>query len=180
MGDFAHRVTDALLASEFLPVMFRMKLMRLSGYDVATNSCVWAGASFRSKDIQVDGNVFINVGFFFDGYAHLHIEKNVRIGQFVKIITATHEIGPPDQRGQVDVVGLPVTIGTGSWIGCGTMILPGVTIAPGCVIGAGSVVTKSTEAHSVYAGVPARRLRSLEDTDAPAMLETLPDSSKPC
>lgn len=181
MGDYAHRVTDALLSSELLPVMFRMKLMRAAGYDVARNSCVWAGASFRSKKLSIHGNVFINVGFFFDGYANLRIEQNVRIGQFVKVITATHEIGPHEQRGQVEVVGKPVTICAGSWIGCGVTILPGVRIAPGCVIAAGSVLTRSTEPDGVYAGAPARRLRDLEAADVAATIpELLPDTAPGC
>ncbi len=50
-----------------LPVMFRMKLMRVMGYDIQPSSCVWAGASFRSKKVKIGSNVFINVGFFFDG-----------------------------------------------------------------------------------------------------------------
>jgi maltose O-acetyltransferase len=176
MGDYPHRVTDALLASELLPVMFRMKLMRLAGYDVAPSSCVWAGASFRSKKLSIAGNVFINVGFFFDGFARLQIERNVRIGQFVKVITATHDIGPAEQRGQVEVVGKPVTVGSGSWIGAGAIILPGVVVAPGCVIAAGAVLTKSTEPDGLYAGTPARRLRNLEPAGASvAIPELLPD-----
>jgi maltose O-acetyltransferase len=161
MGDFVHRVTDALLRSELLPVGVRMRVMRLTGYDVAPSSCLWAGAVLRSKKLSIGPNVFINVGFFHDGFEALRIGGNVRIGQYVRIITATHEIGPPHQRGLVEVVGKPVEIGQGSWIGCGVIILPGVTIAPGCVIAAGAVVTKSTEPDGLYAGSPARLVREL-------------------
>lgn len=149
-----------------LPVMFRMKLMRVMGYDIQPSSCVWAGASFRSKKVKIGSNVFINVGFFFDGYEMLRIGDNVRVGQFVKIITATHEIGPPAQRGQVEVVGKPVSIGSGSWVGCGVTIMPGVTVADGCVIAAGALLTRSTVPNGLYGGVPARLLRQLDvDTE---------------
>lgn len=161
MGDFGHRVADALLRSELLPVGARMVAMRLAGYDIASSSLLWAGAVLRSKKLSIGENVFINVGFFYDGFEMLRIGQNVRIGQYVRIITATHEIGPPHQRGLVEVVGEPVEIGRGSWIGCGVIILPGVTIAPGCVIAAGSVVTKSTEPNGLYAGTPARLVRKL-------------------
>jgi maltose O-acetyltransferase len=160
-GDYAHRVTGALLASEAMPVAFRMRLMRAIGFDVAKTSCLWAGASLRSKRVSIGENVFINVGFFFDGYERLTIEDNVRIGQFVKILTATHEIGPPTQRGLTEVLGKPVEIKFGSWIGCDVIILPGVTIAPGCVIAARSLVTRSTDANGLYAGNPARLVRIL-------------------
>jgi maltose O-acetyltransferase len=161
MGDFAHRVTDCLLASELMPASIRMKLMRWLGYDVSPEACIWAGANLRSKNLSIGPGVFINIGFFFDGFARLEIGDNVRVGQNVKIITATHEIGPSTQRGLIEVVGGPVTIKRGCWIGAGTTIMPRVTIAEGCVIGVNSLVNKSTEPDGLYVGTPARRVRDL-------------------
>lgn len=169
MGDYAHRITDTLLRSELVPVGVRMRAMRLLGYDIAPSSCFWAGAVLRSKRLRVGPESFINVGFFHDGFEMLTIGNNVRIGQYVRVITATHEIGPPGQRCLVDVVGKPVEIGRGCWIGTGVIILPGVTVAPGCVIAAGAVVTKSTQPDGLYAGTPARLVRKLSG-DAPAEL----------
>lgn len=161
MGNYIHRIVDAALASEFLPVSIRMPLMRRLGYDVDRSSCIWARASFRSRTVKIGSEVFINVGFFYDGFMPLEIGPNVRIGQFVRIITGSHEIGPPTQRCVVEAVGGPVVIGRGCWIGSGVTILPGVTIAEGCVIAAGSLVTRSTEPNGLYAGIPARLVRAL-------------------
>ena len=47
-------------------------------------------------------------------------------------------------------------IGPGCWIGAGAVIIDGVTLGRGSVVGAGAVVTRSFEAGSVVAGVPAR------------------------
>ncbi len=52
----------------------------------------------------------------------------------------------------------PIVIGRHSIIGANSVIFPGVVIAEGCAIGAMSLVAKSTEAWSVYFGIPARRL----------------------
>lgn len=41
--------------------------------------------------------------------------------------------------------------------------MPGVTVKKGCIIGAGAVVTKDTDEFGVYAGVPARLIRKLEN-----------------
>lgn len=49
------------------------------------------------------------------------------------------------------------------FIGNNCIILKGVEIGENCIIGAGSVVTKSLEENGVYAGVPARRICSLEE-----------------
>ncbi len=161
MSDLLHRITDALLASELVPAKARMRLMRAIGYDVDRSACIWAGATLRSKKLKLGKNVFINVGFFFDGYATLEVGDNVRMGQYVRVITATHKIGPREQRCLIDVLAKPITIGAGSWIGCNVTLLPGANIAPGCVIGAGSVVTKPTLPDGVYVGAPARLVRFL-------------------
>jgi maltose O-acetyltransferase len=162
MGDYVHRVTTALLASEFLPAKYRTKLMRRLGFDVSGDLCIWAGATLRSKNISVGSGVFINVGFFHDGFDHLRIGNNVRIGQFVRVITATHDIGPASQRGLIEVVGRPVTIKDGTWIGSGVTILPGATIGEGCVLAVNAVVMDSTVPNGLYAGNPARLVRELE------------------
>lgn len=46
------------------------------------------------------------------------------------------------------------------WLGANCVVLKGVHIGEGAVIGAGSVVTKSIPAGEVWAGVPARRLKT--------------------
>ena len=161
MGDYAFRVMSAMLRSELLPARMRTKVMRAAGFDLSPDICIWPGGLFRSRRISVGPGVFINVGFYHDGYDMLRIGANVRIGPFVRVITATHEIGPSTQRGSIAVVSKPVEIAAGSWIGSGAIILPGVTIARGCVIAANSVVLRSTEPDGLYAGSPAKRVRDL-------------------
>ncbi|MGI9609075.1 MAG: acyltransferase [Acidimicrobiia bacterium] len=52
-------------------------------------------------------------------------------------------------------------IGAGVSIGTNATILP-VTVTDGCVIGAGAVVTRDLTERGVYAGNPARLIRTLE------------------
>lgn len=168
MGDYPYRVFNAILGSELLPAFLRTKVMRMAGFDLSPGTCIWAGGSFRSNKVSTGPGVFINVSFFFDGYDALRIGQNVRIGQFVRIITASHDIGPSFQRGLVETYGRPVTIEDGCWIGSGVTILPGVTIEKGCVVAANSVVAETTEANGLYAGNPAKRVRELEPCDSVA------------
>lgn len=162
MGDYAFRVMSSMLASEALPASLRTKVMRAAGFRISKKATIWAGASFRSKRVSIGSGVFINVGFYHDGYELLEIGDNVRIGPHVRIITATHEIGPSSQRGTIEVVGKQVHIKDACWIGAGVTILPGVTVARGCVVGVNSVVFEPTEPDGLYAGIPARRVRELE------------------
>ncbi len=162
MGNYSYRVANAFLGSELLPVSLRTRAMRLAGFDISRKTTIWAGANLRSKRIRIGSGVFINVGFYHDGYEWLEVGCDVRIGPYVRIITATHDIGPPHQRCLIEVVSKPVAIGDGCWIGSGVTIMPGVTIGKGCVIAAMSLVLKSTESNGLYAGTPARRIRDLD------------------
>ena len=56
-----------------------------------------------------------------------------------------------------------IVIKDNSFIGANSTILPGVTIGPNSIVGAASVVTKDVEPDSVYAGVPAKRICSLDE-----------------
>ena len=59
-----------------------------------------------------------------------------------------------------------VTIGDNVFIGAHCAILPGATIEDNVVVGAGAVVRGTLSADPVYAGVPARPIRTI--TEAPA------------
>ena len=56
-----------------------------------------------------------------------------------------------------------ITIKDNVFIGKGTTILRGVTIGENTVVGACSLVNKSLEPNSVYAGVPAKRICSIDE-----------------
>lgn len=55
----------------------------------------------------------------------------------------------------------PVTVKDDVFIGEGVRILKGVTVGTGSVIGSGSLVVSDIEDYCVYAGVPARKIKSL-------------------
>ncbi len=49
-----------------------------------------------------------------------------------------------------------------AWIGAGSIILPNIIIGEYSVIGAGSVVTKDVPPSTVVAGVPAKRINTID------------------
>jgi len=55
-----------------------------------------------------------------------------------------------------------VTIGKDVWIGGGATVLKGVTIGDGAIVGANAVVTKDIPAYEIWAGVPAKLIKSRE------------------
>ncbi len=53
-----------------------------------------------------------------------------------------------------------ITIGRHTIVGTNSVVFPGVHLAEGTAVGALSLMTKSTEAWSIYAGRPARKIKN--------------------
>lgn len=161
IGSHFRRVAFSALGSEVLPAFVRMRVLRALGAQIDPTVCIWGGCRLRSHRLVLGREVFINVGFFHDGTETLTVGDNVRMGQFVSVITASHNIGSSEQRCEVTPVYGEVVIEKGCWIGANVTIMPGVVIRNGCVVGAGSIVFESTEPDGLYAGTPARRVKDL-------------------
>ncbi|WP_418747608.1 acyltransferase [Frisingicoccus sp.] len=93
------------------------------------------------------------------------IEDNVLIGGNVKIYdTDFHSMNFNERMaGYEGTKTAPVKIEKGAFIGAHTIILKGVTIGTYSIIGAGSVVTKSVPSHQVWAGNPAKFIKSISE-----------------
>ncbi len=73
--------------------------------------------------------------------------------------TDGHPIYDMDTGERINPPG-PIRVGRHCWIGRGARISKDVTLAEGTVIGQAAVVTKDTMPNSVYAGCPAKLIRS--------------------
>jgi acetyltransferase-like isoleucine patch superfamily enzyme len=107
----------------------------------------------------------VKIGKFCRVQSHAFICELVSIGDYcfishgVKFVNDLFSLGKP--AGGDKSLWRPTTVGNHVSIGTNTTILP-VTIADDIVIGAGSVVTKDLLEPGVYAGNPARILRSFK------------------
>jgi acetyltransferase-like isoleucine patch superfamily enzyme len=93
--------------------------------------------------------------------SHVSIGRNVSVSAYVRILSATHPIGPASSRRLAPVIPKPVVIEDGAWIGVGVIILPGVTIGRGAIVGAGAVVAADIEPNVYTEGNPAKPVRAL-------------------
>lgn len=80
----------------------------------------------------------------------------------VAIVGADHNWDEPGVP--IQFSGRPIqprtSIGADVWLGRGAVIICGASIGDGSIVAAGAVVTKDIPAYELWAGVPARRLRS--------------------
>ncbi|WP_155840034.1 acyltransferase [Butyrivibrio sp. MC2021] len=94
----------------------------------------------------------------------LKIGNNVSLTGPVTILTHDYSWKVyKDMDGRILGNQQPVIIGNNVFIGWGATILAGTVIEDNVIIGAGSVVSGHCEANSVYAGVPAKRIMSIEE-----------------
>lgn len=94
----------------------------------------------------------------------LKIGNNVRITKGVTILT--HDYSWSVLAGKYgEILGGvgTVDIGNNVFIGMNATILKNTTIGDNVIIGAGSVVSGKLESDSVYAGVPCKRIMSLDE-----------------
>ncbi|WP_294578483.1 sugar O-acetyltransferase [uncultured Thomasclavelia sp.] len=115
------------------------------------------------KNIVLGKNVFININCYFMDGGKITIGDNVFIGPSCGFYTANHALDF-FSRNQGYEKALPITIGDNCWFGANVTVLPGVTIGNGCVIGAGSVVSHDIPDNSLIAGVPAKVIKTIDQT----------------
>lgn len=121
----------------------------------------------ESQNVVIGKRVVIrpNTMLMADEFAKIIIGDDVLIGAGVHIYVNDHKFDDitktiaeqgyfPSKR---------VEIANNVWIGANVIILSGVSVGTHSVIAAGSVVTKDVDSFSVYAGVPAKKIKDLKE-----------------
>lgn len=97
--------------------------------------------------------------------ALITMEDFTNIGSGGRIVCATDDftqglISPVVPAEHRTIIRKPVTFKRYATLGVNCTVLPGVTLGEGCIVGAGSVVTRNTEPWTIYAGSPAKPIKS--------------------
>ena len=133
------------------------------GADCRIKENVWL-ASYGGK-ILIGDNVLIGRNTVLHGHGGIAIGSMSMLGPNVTILTAKHghDVGhnaPPFQLQNESSE--PVQIGRNVWLGTDTTVVGGVNICPDVVVAAGAVVVASISEPGIYAGVPAKLVRSID------------------
>jgi acetyltransferase-like isoleucine patch superfamily enzyme len=130
----------------------------------------------RGVSLWAKHRIIIGDNFYIGKYSI--IECDAEIGNNVIFANNVSLIGKYDHHYQQ--IGVPIRLATSIrekhydwkglkdkiiieddvWIGLGSIILSGVHIEQGSIIAAGSVVTTNVESFSIYAGIPAKKIRN--------------------
>lgn len=118
----------------------------------------------NGKNIHVGAQFLANYNVTILDIAPVHIGDYCMIGPNTLITTVNHPLSPKGRRERL-AQAKPVTIGNDVWIGGNCTILPGVTIGSNVVVAAGAVVTRDVPDNCVVAGIPAQKIKDLEEGD---------------
>ena len=92
----------------------------------------------------------------------------IKVGNHVSITSSkfvTHDGGLwvfREQEPEIDSFDI-IAVGSNVFIGMDCIIMPGTKIGDNVIIGAGSIVKGAIDSNSVYAGVPAKKIKNLDD-----------------
>lgn len=100
-----------------------------------------------------------------DGSGGLQIGRGCDISSGVHIYTHSSAKRCVSERGHSSVEQQKVIVGNFVFIGANAVVNMGVRIGDHSVIGAGAVVTSDVEAYSIVAGVPAKKIGTVNISD---------------
>jgi acetyltransferase-like isoleucine patch superfamily enzyme len=147
----------------------RLRNIVLGDYNAFTEGCwLWPeNAEHDGVRIKIGNHNYFNRNVMIDSCGYVEIGDHNMFGPDVYLTDSNHQFGigvRPASQPMSDGI---IKIGNSCWIGAKALILKDVVLGDYCVVAAGAVVTKSFPEGSVIAGVPARLVRSLQQTSSP-------------
>ena len=142
----------------------RITMLKLSGIRIGRNTKIWGPVTVRpmsmAQNLTIGSDCFINSEVRFGVRGGIKICDRVLIGPRVSIESVAHSI-EINENGKRSTVLAGFRICDDSWICANTVVLPGTTIGKRSVVGANSTVTKNIEDDQLWAGSPARKIKSI-------------------
>lgn len=155
-------ITNSIAGSPLCPRALRYGILRMRGFDVQTPKVKWRCTFTGSRDISIGAGTSVNVGCYFEAVSPIRIGVDGHVAMFVTIITSFHDVGPAGVDHEPRSA--PVTVGDRCWLGAHVTVLPGVTIGDDVIVAAGAVVTRDLTGGAIYGGVPARLIKTLDQS----------------
>jgi maltose O-acetyltransferase len=161
VSPFKVRLLVYLAGHPLMPHRLKTSLLRLAG--VVTDGPVGLGqwvVLYGGGRLRIGRNSGLSHRVTVDHSADVSIGDNVAVGPGSSLMTSGHDMRDSSVRCGKHVL-RPITIESGAWLAANVLVTGGVTIGAGAVIGAGSVVTRDVPPNTLWAGAPAREVRSL-------------------
>ena len=141
--------------------IYRLQLIKLKlfGAKIGKNIKVYGNFTVvgHPKKLTLEDNITINEGVFLNCRDFLSIKKNSRLSAYVKIFTTALDTNSISRQH----ISKKTTIEENVWLASNSLISYGVTVGKNSIIAASSVVTNDVDENSLYAGMPAKKIKTL-------------------
>ena len=124
------------------------------GHKIGKNNFVHLGCNFYGN-VKIGDNCVIGRKVVFKG-GTIIVGNNVSITAECYLQTGSHFLDDENFKSFETEIYIRDRV----WIGLRSIILPGITLGEGSVLGAGSVLTKNIPDFQVFAGVPAKYIKT--------------------
>lgn len=140
---------------------WRALLLRLFGAKLGPNchvypkAVIWAPWNLFCEDVVAIANdaIIYNPSL-------ITLKSHCTISQHAYLCGATHDYDDP----AFPMISKPINIGRYAWICARATVQMGVTVGDGAVLGLGSVTSKDLEPWTIYAGIPAKKIKERKKT----------------
>lgn len=141
---------------------WRAFLLRLFGARLGPNSRIYPRARIWAPwNLVCEDTVSIADEAEIYNPALVTLRSHSIISQQAYLCGATHDYDDP----AFPMIWAPISVGRYAWIGARAVVQMGVTVGDGAILGLGSIATRDLEAWTIYAGVPARRIKARHRAD---------------
>jgi putative colanic acid biosynthesis acetyltransferase WcaF len=135
---------------------WRSMLLRLFGAKMGPNCHFYPGARIWAPwNLVCEDSVTAGDGAEIYNPAPLYFGSHAIVSQGAYICGATHDFNDP----AFPLLAYSMSIGAYAWVCARASVGPGVDMGEGAVLGLGSVATRDLEPWTVYAGVPATKVK---------------------
>jgi len=143
--------------SPLLPVnKVKILLLKLFGAKIGKGLIIKPGVNIKYPWLlEIGDNVWIGERVWIDNLGKLKIGNNVCISQGAMLLFGNHDY----KKSTFDLIVKDIVLEDGVWIGAMAVVCPGVTMHSHSIAAVCSVVTKDTDAFTIYQGNPAVPVR---------------------
>lgn len=141
---------------------FKVFLLRLFGANVGKGVVIKPGVNIKYPWLLSIGDyTWIGERVWIDNLAKVTIGSHCCLSQGSFLLCGNHNY----KKTAFDLIVKPITLEDGAWVGAMAVVCPGVTLKSHAILTVHSVATETLEAHTLYKGNPAVRIRARHISD---------------
>lgn len=172
--NFFYRSVWSLVSStvfRLVPTPFhklRILILRMFGASVSWDCFVYPSVSIWSpRNLEMKSGSTLGPRVICYNPGKIMVGINSTVSQGVHLCSGTHDIVRENIKRSpyMPLITAPIEIKNFCWLTADVFVGPGVTINEGVIVSARSVVTKSLNGWSLYAGMPAIKIKSLNSSE---------------